>query len=417
MASVESTQHPSQVVNPLVATSTNGFDYDRLVNQFGLKRIDSSLKDRLEKITGMENHHLIKRNLVYAHLDLDLIMNDIEKGKEVYIYTGRGPSSKSLHIGHLLPFMFTAWLQKVLNCMVVIEISDEEKFYFKDGTLEQYMDCTDSNILDIISCGFNPEKTFIFSSFRYEHFMRPLIAKINKKCNVETMSKIFGFNKLNNVGQVSWPVMQMAPSLSGAFPHLFGDRKVRCLVPCAVDQAPYFRGIRDIANSLGFEKPALICCQFLPGLGGINTKSSTTGGIEPIFISDPPNVIGTKLRKYAFSGGRDTAELQKKLGADLTVDVCYHYLRFFMNNEDELLRITNDYSSGQMLTGELKKICANLLSEMIGKLQEYRNKIDSEIVSKVTSIIIRPDIQDFWNEYHRKYLALNIISSNDNADQ
>ncbi len=39
--------------------------------------------------------------------DLHQILDDVEKGKPFYLYTGRGPSSGAMHIGHLLPFMFT----------------------------------------------------------------------------------------------------------------------------------------------------------------------------------------------------------------------------------------------------------------------------------------------------------------------
>ena len=48
--------------------------------------------------------------------DLDEILNAYESGKSFYLYTGRGPSSASLHFGHLIPFMFTKY---VLRCATV----------------------------------------------------------------------------------------------------------------------------------------------------------------------------------------------------------------------------------------------------------------------------------------------------------
>ena len=42
--------------------------------------------------------------------DLDEILNAYESGKSFYLYTGRGPSSASLHFGHLIPFMFTKYV-------------------------------------------------------------------------------------------------------------------------------------------------------------------------------------------------------------------------------------------------------------------------------------------------------------------
>lgn len=31
------------------------------------------------------------------------------------MYTGRGPSSDALHLGHTIPFSFTKWLQDVFD--------------------------------------------------------------------------------------------------------------------------------------------------------------------------------------------------------------------------------------------------------------------------------------------------------------
>src|SRR5205807_10021385 len=44
----------------------------------------------------------------------------------------RGPTTDSLHLGHLIPFIFTKWLQDVFNAIVVIQMADDEKYYFKD---------------------------------------------------------------------------------------------------------------------------------------------------------------------------------------------------------------------------------------------------------------------------------------------
>jgi len=37
----------------------------------------------------------------------------------MYLYTGRGPSSEALHLGHLIPFHFTKYLQDVFQCPLV----------------------------------------------------------------------------------------------------------------------------------------------------------------------------------------------------------------------------------------------------------------------------------------------------------
>jgi tryptophanyl-tRNA synthetase len=53
---------------------------------------------------------------------------------------------------------------------------------------------------------------------------------------------------------------------SAAAPAAPGPHRPRCLVPCAIDQDPYFRMARDVAPRLGHAKPALIESRFFPAL-------------------------------------------------------------------------------------------------------------------------------------------------------
>ena len=64
-------------------------------------------------------------------------------------------------------------------------------------------------------------------------------------------------------------VLKILLSFSGSFPQIFNNNKdVPCLIPCAIDQDPYFRMTRDVAprlnppglpkGSKGLRKPALL---------------------------------------------------------------------------------------------------------------------------------------------------------------
>lgn len=63
--------------------------------------------ERLERVTGQPAHPLLKRGIFFSHRDLKMILDRKEAGKPFYLYTGRGPSSTAMHLGHLVPFMFT----------------------------------------------------------------------------------------------------------------------------------------------------------------------------------------------------------------------------------------------------------------------------------------------------------------------
>lgn len=86
-------------------------DYNKLIQQFGATPISSALLDRFEKVTGRKPHRFLRRGIVFSHRDLEKILDRHEKGQPFYLYTGRGPSSGSLHVGHSIPFEFTKYVQ------------------------------------------------------------------------------------------------------------------------------------------------------------------------------------------------------------------------------------------------------------------------------------------------------------------
>lgn len=82
-------------------------DYNKLVDKFGSQRIDNAILKRFHKLTGKPPHRLLRREIVFSHRDLNLILDKYEQGTPFFLYTGRGPSSDSMHVGHAIPFDFT----------------------------------------------------------------------------------------------------------------------------------------------------------------------------------------------------------------------------------------------------------------------------------------------------------------------
>jgi len=100
-----------QNVTPWSVTGEIGEDgkvkpinYDKLVNQFGTNLIDEALLERFRRTTGHEVHRFLRRQIVFSHRDLEAILDRYEKKEPFFIYTGRGPSSEAMHIGHVVPF-------------------------------------------------------------------------------------------------------------------------------------------------------------------------------------------------------------------------------------------------------------------------------------------------------------------------
>ena len=52
---------------------------------------------------------------------------DQRKVSTIHIAGIQGPSSEALHLGHLIPFMFTQYLQEAFQVPLVIQLTDDEK--------------------------------------------------------------------------------------------------------------------------------------------------------------------------------------------------------------------------------------------------------------------------------------------------
>lgn len=354
------------VLNPWEATGKFDDDvYDRLVEQFGVQRISSELLERFTRVTGHEPHVFMRRGLFFAHRNLDEFLDAFEKDEPVFLYTGRGPSGK-MHIGHRIAMDFTVWLQEVFDAVVVFQIADDEKYWFKDKTFEQIDALGRQNLADIIALGFNADKTFIFSNRVYSRSPEYQKVAFDMLNNVRTkdIKAIFGIKDESCTGQLMWPIYQSTAAFSQAFGPIFRGESVLCLVAYAIDQDPYFRLCRDVAPKLGFHKPCSIMCRFLPALEGDGKMSTTGETSQPVFMSDSPAQIKDKINKHAFSGGQDTVELHHEKGGNPDVDVAFQWLRHFLNDDEELAQIEADYRSGKLLTGQLKARCIEVVSAM-----------------------------------------------------
>ena len=92
------------------------------------------------------------------------------------------------------------------------------------------------------------------------------------------------------------------------------------------------------------------------------------------------------MKKYAFSGGQATLELQRQLGANIDVDVAFQYLTFFLEDDDELRSIGERYARGEMLTGEVKQRLIDVLVPMVEGLQAARAKVTPEMVREFMAV-------------------------------
>lgn len=360
-------------------------DYEKLLKQFGTRPITPETLERFQQVTGHTPHHFLRKGLFYSERDLNKILDLYEQGKPFFLYTGRGPSSGSVHLGHMIPFVFTKWLQDVFDVPLVIELTDDEKFLFKPKlTIQDVKKFAAENAKDIIAVGFNPENTFIFSDLDYMGGgFYETVVRVSRQITGSTAKAVFGFTDSDCIGKFHFASIQIASAFPSSFPDVLGlPDKAPCLIPCAIDQDPYFRVCRDVADKLKYSKPALIHSKFFPALQGSTTKMSASDETSSIFMTDTPKQIQKKINKYAFSGGQVSIELHKKLGGNPDVDVAYQYMSFFKDDDKLLADLAQKYRTGELLSGEMKKACIEVLQEFVKNFQENRAKVDDDLMEK-----------------------------------
>ncbi|PWY74870.1 tryptophanyl-tRNA synthetase [Aspergillus eucalypticola CBS 122712] len=402
MAEEQSHTAQEQDINPWSvegARDENGevvaINYEAICRKWNTSIIDDKLLERFEKVTGHKPHRWLRRGLFFSHRDFDRILTLYERGEPFFLYTGRGPSTGSLHLGHTIPLQFTKWLQDVFDVPLVFMLTDDEKALFKDSiTFEDAMHFAMENAKDIIALGFDLKKTFIYSDLKYvsNHFLMNAW-EFGKLVTFNQVRGAFGFNESTNIGRIFFPSLQCVAAFATSYPEIWKDEpstertqeiaNIQCLIPMGIDQDPYFRLLRDNAHRMRFPspKPALIHSKFLTALQGAGGKMSSSDPNSAIFMTDTPKQIKTKINKYAFSGGQVSIEDHRRLGGNPDVDVSYVYLTYFEEDDAKLEEIYKNYKSGELLTGELKKMTIEVLQQYVAAFQEKRKEVTDEVLA------------------------------------
>jgi tryptophanyl-tRNA synthetase len=253
-------------------------------------------------------------------------------------------------------------------------MTDDEKFLIDDeNKLTDMTKYGYENALDLIALGFKPENTFIIYDVQDIDLLYDIALEVAKHITYSTARATFGFQDSTNLGWVFWPAVQAVP----CFIHkkLTGEN-VPALIPAAIDQDPYWRITRDIAQKLGYYKPAQIHNRFLPGLG-IGGKMSASEPETCIFTIDSPELVKRKVWN-AFTGGKGTAAEQKKTGADPSICTIFQYFLYLFEDDDrKLAEREKQCKAGEVLCGECKKVLTERINRFLAEHQKNREKARS----------------------------------------
>lgn len=349
-------------------------DYKRLIREFGTQPLTEELRQRLAKYMG-SIHIQLRRELFFSHRDLDAVLDLYEKGVKFVLYTGRGPSGP-VHIGHMVPWIFTKHLQEAFGTRLYFQMTDDEKFVIDDErVLSETTKLAYDNALDLIALGFEPKNTFIIYDVQDIDLLYDIALEVAKRITYSTARSTFGFQDSTNLGWIFYPAVQAVP----CFIHkkLTGEN-VPALIPAAIDQDPFWRITRDIAAKIGCYKPAQIHNRFLPSLG-VGGKMNASEPETAIFTTDAPELVKQKIWR-AFTGGKGTVAEQKKLGADPDVCTVFQYFLYLFEEDDKKLAERNRRcKAGEVLCGDCKKDLTERVNKFLGEHQKRREKAKSTI--------------------------------------
>ena len=343
-------------------------NYVKLIEEFGTQRLNDTLFSRLKKPMPPP----LRRGMCFSHRDLDKWLDAYDNGEKVSVVSGRGPSEK-MHIGHLTLYAIPKYFQEAYGCTVYIPVSDDEKFYVKENLkIKDVEKFAKDNILDILAMGFDPKKTVVYEDFEYTKIYK-YAAQVAKKITYSTAKAVFGLKPETNIGWVFYPAMQATHILYPQF--LEGPHQT--LVPIGIDQDPFMRVTRDIAEKFKFQKPCAIHKKLAPGLEGPKMSSS---GKNAIWLDDNEETVARKIYKYAFSGGQVSIKEHREKGGNPDIDVSFLYLKYFFEDDDKkLARIEEDYRAGNMLTGELKDYFIEKVNTYLREHRRRRKIVEKNI--------------------------------------
>jgi len=211
-------------------------NYDEICEKFGLEKINHT--------TLPEPTHLHRRGIIFAHRDLDSILNARKAGKPFGVLSGLMPSGQ-MHLGHKMVIDQAKWFQD-LGGDVTIAVADLEAHATRGLSLEKCRKyAVEEYISNYAGMGLNPDRTSIY--FQSE---RAIVQKmgftLGTKTNLSEMEAIYGFSGKTSLAHVQSPLVQAGDIVHPQLEEYGGLRPI--VVPVGMDQDPHIRLTRGMVS-------------------------------------------------------------------------------------------------------------------------------------------------------------------------
>ncbi len=356
-------------------------EYEKLFQYFGIRPF-SEVVDELK--SAVEPHPLMVRGVIFGHRDFNNIVNALKRGEEFAVVTGLMPSGR-MHFGHKMLIDQIIYYQG-LGARIFLIVADVEAYAVrKIGRKESIELALYDYVTNYIALGLSKSNLHLYFQSNYHPKYYRLIQMISRKLTFAELRAAYGDDL--EVGKVMSVVTQIADILHPQLREFGGFKDV--LVPVGPDQDPHLRLTRDLSqrfeSEFGLKPPASTYHRFMSGLDG--GKMSSSRPESYITLNEDPAIASQKLMN-AFTGGRATAEEQRRLGGEPEKCVIYEFYAYHLVPDDgELSKIYYECRTGRILCGECKLRASDMLVKF---LNEHRRKYE-KAVDKVYEYINPPD--------------------------
>ncbi len=341
-------------------------DYEKIAGDFGLEVFDSSLFPNPNRI--------MRRNVVFAGRDLKIISECIRKKKKFYVLSGIMPTNEKIHFGTKMVVENIKYFQEH-GAETYILVADLEAASTRGVTLEKARKIAmDFHIPAYVALGLDIKKTNFYFQSENKDVMNSAY-EFAKKITLNEFEAIYGNA---DPGRIMGAVTQAADVL---YPQ-FRDRKPG-IIPVGIDQDPHIRLTRDIVRRMKDKKfflPSSIYHKYTPSLDG-SIKMSKSKPESCIELPEDINSVKRKISR-ALTGGRDTLEEHRRLGAVIEKDMVFELMKqHLVEDDEELNKIYREYKSGKMTSGELKETASakmeTFMKDFVKGIEDARKHIDN----------------------------------------
>jgi len=343
-------------------------DYDELMRQFGIEPLTNELAERLPR-----QHRLVRRGVIFGHRDLQRIIEAIERGEEYAVITGIKPSGE-YHLGAKLTAEEFIYFQSLSpKAFAFFAIADLEAYADNRLPLEESYRIAISNLMDLLAMGLDPRRVYVYRQSVELPVLR-LAFIFSRAVTYNTMEAIYGPRPF---GLYFSALVQAGDILNPQLPHHGGPKPT--IVPVGADQDPHIRLARDLASKFreefGFVPPSATYHRLLRDLTA-QEKMSKRNPMGILHLSEPLESARLKVMN-AFTGGRATAEEQKRLGGEPEKCVVFvELLTAHFLEDDKLLKEWYwECKTGRILCGECKARAWEIIGRWLRDHQERRAKM------------------------------------------